>query len=166
MPTTATPAALTATNIHAAVHARPILQGVNAQFAQGRWTSIVGPNGAGKSSLLKVLGGLWPAAQLQGDVALLGKDLQRWPRKQRAQALAWLGQGEVVTQELTVMDVAMLGRLPHQPWFAAPSSEDHAVVEQCLRAAHAWDWRHRPVAELSGGERQRVLLARAMAVQA
>ncbi|MDR2331334.1 MAG: ABC transporter ATP-binding protein [Comamonas sp.] len=166
MPTTATTAALTATNIHAAVHARPILQGVNAQFAQGRWTSIVGPNGAGKSSLLKVLGGLWPAAQLQGDVALLGKDLQRWPRKQRAQALAWLGQGEVVTQELTVMDVAMLGRLPHQPWFAAPSSEDHALVEQCLRAAHAWDWRHRPVAELSGGERQRVLLARAMAVQA
>ncbi len=158
--------AIAARSISASVHSKPILHDLSIGFAKGRWTSIVGPNGAGKSSLLKVLSGLWPAHSLQGDVALLGQPLGSWPRKARAQTLAWLGQGEVVTEDLTVLDVALLGRLPHQPWLASPSAEDHAVVERCLRTTHAWDWRHRPVAELSGGERQRVLLARAMAVQA
>ncbi len=158
--------AISAHQISASVHSKPILHGLSVGFTQGRWTSIVGPNGAGKSSLLKVLSGLWPAHSLQGQVSLQGKPLHSWPRQQRARTLAWLGQGEVVTEDLTVLDVALLGRLPHQPWLAAPSSEDHAIVERCLRQTQAWEWRHRPVAELSGGERQRVLLARAMAVQA
>ncbi|MEX8194424.1 ABC transporter ATP-binding protein [Comamonas guangdongensis] len=158
--------AIAAENIGAQVHHKPILHDVTARFGAGRWTSIVGPNGAGKSSLLKALCGLWPAQALQGEVQLLGKPLQRWPRQERARALSWLGQNETATDELTSYDVAMLGRLPHQTWLASPSDEDHAVVRQCLQATQAWDWRHRPLAELSGGERQRVLLARALAVQA
>lgn len=166
MPSQSPNLALSAHRIHASVHAQPILRDLSVDFTQGRWTSIVGPNGAGKSSLLKVLSGLWPAHSLQGQVALQGRPLHSWPRRQRAQTLAWLGQGEVVTEDLTVLDVALLGRLPHQSWLAAPNSADHAIVERCLRQTQAWEWRHRPVAELSGGERQRVLLARAMAVQA
>ena len=158
--------AISAVNICANVHGKPILHQLTAHFTAGRWTSIVGPNGAGKSSLLKVLSGLWPQHSVEGDVQLLGQPLGSWPRKRRAQAMAWLGQGEMVTEDLSTLDVVMLGRLPHQPWLASPSSEDHAVVEQALRTTQAWDWRHRPVAELSGGERQRVLLARALAVQA
>ena len=159
-------AALGANGLHASVHGKPILRDVNVQLVAGRWTSIVGPNGAGKSSLLKVLAGLWPTPGLRGDVQLLGRPFGAWPRRQRACALAWLGQGEAMTEDLTVLDVVMLGRLPHQGWLAGPSATDHAVVEQALRATQGWEWRHRPVAELSGGERQRVLLARALAVQA
>ena len=84
----------------------------------------------------------------------------------RAQKLAWLGQGESGADDLTVYDVAMLGRLPHQGWLAAPSCTDHAAVEQALRSTQAWDWRTRVLGALSGGERQRVLLARVLAVQA
>jgi iron complex transport system ATP-binding protein len=88
------------------------------------------------------------------------------PGRIRAQQLAWLGQNEGTGDDLTVLDVAMLGRLPHQPWLSAPSAADHAAVEQALRATQAWDWRARSLGQLSGGERQRVLLARALAVQA
>ena len=153
-------------DICARVQQKTILNHLSAGFAAGRWTSIVGPNGAGKSSLLKVLSGLWPKASVSGQVQLLGQPLAQWPRKRRAQMLAWLGQGEVVTEDLNALDVAMLGRLPHQPWLAGPSEQDHSVVEQAMRTTQCWDWRYRPVAELSGGERQRVLLARALAVQA
>ena len=140
-----------------------VLRGVSLDIRAGRWTSIVGPNGAGKSTLLKCLAGLLPH---QGSVALLGQPLLALPQRARARQLAWLGQNESSADDLIVWDVAMLGRLPHQPWLSAPSAADHAAVEQALRATQAWDWRHRPLGQLSGGERQRVLLARALAVQA
>ena len=84
----------------------------------------------------------------------------------RAKKLAWLGQNEASADDLTVFDVTMLGRLPHQAWLAPPTQADHAAVEQALRSTQAWEWRGRALGQLSGGERQRVLLARALAVQA
>jgi iron complex transport system ATP-binding protein len=77
-----------------------------------------------------------------------------------------LGQGESASDDLRVWDVAMLGRLPHQDWLAAPSAQDQAMVQAALQATQAWDWRERSLGQLSGGERQRVLLARALAVNA
>ena len=155
--------ALHARNIRASLGNVQVLHGIELAFAQGCWTSIVGPNGAGKSTLLKVLAGLLPHS---GQVMLQGQLLQSLPDRVRARQLAWLGQNETSGDDLTVLDLVMLGRLPHQAWLAAPSAADHAAVEQALRGTQAWDWRHRPLGHLSGGERQRVLLARALAVQA
>jgi ABC-type cobalamin/Fe3+-siderophores transport system ATPase subunit len=146
--------------------ARPVLQDVNLGLKQGCWTSIVGPNGAGKSTLLRALAGLLP---VQGGVWLLGQPLQSCSHKDRARSVAWLAQGgatEIAADDLTVYDVAMLGRLPHQGWLAPPGPPDHAAVERSLRQTGAWAWRERPLGVLSGGERQRVLLARLLAVEA
>ena len=156
--------ALAAQALSVRVQRRTLLHDVALQLPAGRWTSIVGPNGAGKSTLLRALVGLQPLAQ--GQVWLQGRPLADWPRRERAQCLAWLGQGEGAADDLCVYDVAMLGRLPHQGWMQPPSSADHAAVEQALRTTQAWDWRGRALGQLSGGERQRVLLARALAVQA
>jgi iron complex transport system ATP-binding protein len=157
------PAAIEARAVRARLAGTEILHGIDLALPQGRWTCVVGPNGAGKSTLLKVLAGLLPH---DGAVTLLGQPLHRLPARQRARQLAWLGQNEGAAEDLSAQDVVMLGRLPHQPWLAAPAAADHAAVEQALRATQAWDWRARPLGQLSGGERQRVLLARALAVQA
>ncbi|MDR3451993.1 MAG: ABC transporter ATP-binding protein [Rhodoferax sp.] len=157
------PIALGAHAIGARLGTTEVLHGIELSIAQGLWVSIVGPNGAGKSTLLKVLAGLLPHA---GQVTLLGQPLAGLPGRIRAQQLSWLGQNEASADDLTVYDVAMLGRLPHQAWLAPPSALDRLAVEQALRATQAWDWRGRPLSHLSGGERQRVLLARALAVQA
>jgi iron complex transport system ATP-binding protein len=155
--------AIQACSIRARLGNTEVLRGIDLALPAGRWTSIVGPNGAGKSTLLKVLAGLLPHG---GKVSLLGHALTDLPARVRARQLAWLGQNEATGDDLTVYDVAMLGRLPHQPWLAAPSAADHAAVAQALRSTQAWDWRARSLGQLSGGERQRVLLARALAVQA
>jgi iron complex transport system ATP-binding protein len=155
--------AIRADGISASLGNVQVLHNITVSLAAGRWTSIVGPNGAGKSTLLKVLAGLIPHS---GTVTLLGQPLASLPVRVRAQQLAWLGQNESSADDLTVFDVAMLGRLPHQPWLSSPSAADHAAVELALRATQAWDWRARALGQLSGGERQRVLLARALAVQA
>lgn len=159
----ATSIAIQAHSIEASLGNVPVLHKLDLSLPAGRWTSIVGPNGAGKSTLLKVLAGLLPHS---GTVALLGQSLHSLPARKRARQLAWLGQNESSGDDLTVLDVAMLGRLPHQPWLAAPSPADHAAVERALRSTQAWEWRHRALGQLSGGERQRVLLARALAVEA
>jgi iron complex transport system ATP-binding protein len=157
------PIAIQAGSIRASLGNNEVLQGIDLALPAGRWTSIVGPNGAGKSTLLKVLAGLLPH---QGSVTLLGHPLAALSGRERARQLAWLGQNEATGDDLTAYDVAMLGRLPHQPWLAAPSAADHVAVAQALRSTQAWDWRGRALGQLSGGERQRVLLARALAVQA
>ena len=140
-----------------------VLHNVTLDIAKGQWTSIVGPNGAGKSTLLRCLAGVIPHT---GTVSLLGQPLQTLGHRERARQLAWLGQNETSADDLTVWDVAMLGRLPYQAWLAPPSPLDHTAVESALRATQAWEWRCRTLSQLSGGERQRVLLARALAVQA
>jgi iron complex transport system ATP-binding protein len=156
-------AALQARGIAVSLGGTPVLHGIDVVFPKARWTSVVGPNGAGKSTLLKALAGLLPHG---GQVQLLDRPLAQWRGRERARCLAWLGQGEQGADDLSVWDVAMLGRLPHQPWLAPSSGADRVAVEQALRATQAWDWRERPLGALSGGERQRVLLARLLAVQA
>ena len=155
--------AVNARNICASLGNVEVLHDISLQLPVACWTSIVGPNGAGKSTLLKVLAGLLP---YRGEVALLGHAVDNLKPKQRAVQLSWLGQNEASADDLTAYDVTMLGRLPHQPWLAPPSMQDHAAVEHALRTTHAWDWRFRTLGQLSGGERQRVLLARALAVEA
>lgn len=156
-------AAIAARGLSARLGEAEILHDITLALPRGHWTCIVGPNGAGKSTLLKALAGLLPH---RGSVALLGRPLADWPSRQRAQQLSWLGQNEGSADDLTVWDVAMLGRLPHQAWLSAPSKADRAAVERALRATQAWEWRDRSLGQLSGGERQRVLLARALAVEA
>ena len=157
------PIALQVTGLHVALSGNPVLHDVNVSIPRGRWISMVGPNGAGKSTLLSAMAGLLP---VQGRVELDGEDLHAMPAAQRARQLAWMGQSEAVGDDLSALDVALLGRLPHQSWFSGLDANDYAQAEQALRSMHAWQWRDRYVGTLSGGERQRVLLARALAVQA
>jgi iron complex transport system ATP-binding protein len=145
----------------ASIGRQRILQAIDLRLAAGRWVAVVGPNGAGKSTLLRVLAGLLPC---DGQVMLQGRPLGDWPARERARRLAWLGQQEGGSDDLLAWDVAMLGRLPHRAWLAAPS-EPTAVVVQALRRAGLGP-AHAALGELSGGERQRVLLARLLAVQA
>jgi ABC-type cobalamin/Fe3+-siderophores transport system ATPase subunit len=154
--------ALSAQNLSASLGGRAVLHDISLDIVQGQWTSILGPNGAGKSTLLKALAGLLPYS---GTVSLLGQPIQAMPQRQRACALAWLGQNETSADDLSAWDVVMLGRLPHQAWLAPPNDKDIAAVERSLRYTQAWDWRERALGQLSGGERQRVLLARALAVE-
>jgi iron complex transport system ATP-binding protein len=155
--------ALQAEGLRVALGGAQVLHGVDLALPAGRWTTVVGPNGAGKSTLLKALAQLLPH---QGRVRMMGRDAGAWHHRERARALAWLGQNEGGAEDLLARDVVMLGRLPHQPWLGAASAQDHAAVQAAMQETQCWDWRHRALGSLSGGERQRVLLARALAVQA
>jgi iron complex transport system ATP-binding protein len=155
--------ALAAQGLHVSLGGVEVLRGIDLHVQAGRWTCIVGPNGAGKTSLLRALAQLLAHG---GDVQLHGRPAGDWSHRERARALAWLGQNETGAEDLLARDVVMLGRLPHQPWLGGAAAADHAAVEAAMRETRSWEWRDRPLGSLSGGERQRVLLARALAVRA
>ena len=156
-------AAIRARNLSASLGGVEVLHGIDVTIPAGRWTSIAGPNGAGKTTLLKALAQLIPCS---GRVDILGREAASMSARERALAMAWLGQNEGGAEDLLARDVVMLGRLPHQRWLAPASAHDRVAVETAMRRTQCWDWRDRPLGQLSGGERQRVLLARALAVHA
>lgn len=139
------------------------LDQVSLKIPRGKWTSIIGPNGAGKSTLLRVLAGL---IQESFQTRVLEQDMHQLAAKSRAKLISWLGQSEAINGDMSVYDLVMLGRLPHQSWIGSPSQDDHLAVMEALRQVQADTWIDRSVDQLSGGERQRVLIARALAVDA
>ena len=66
---------------------------------------------------------------------------------------------------MTVADMVMLGRSPHQSTFARNSATDHRIAATALRQVGARHLADRIFAGLSGGEKQRVMIARALAQQ-
>jgi iron complex transport system ATP-binding protein len=156
-------AAFACGGLRVALGERVVLDGVDLTLPAGRWTAVAGPNGAGKTTLLKALAQLLPAS---GRIELLGRPASAWTARERARAIAWLGQAEAGAEDLLAEDVVMLGRLPHQDWLGNASAEDREAVRAAMAETQCLDWRARPLGSLSGGERQRVLLARALAVRA
>ena len=140
-----------------------VLNDLDLDIPQGQWTSVIGPNGAGKSSLLQAMAGL---LKYTGSLTVNEVELSALHRKDLSKKLAWLDQGTINAEEfsdsLSVYDIVMLGRLPHQGWLHLLSEADHITVEKALQHSDAWHLRYRPFQLLSGGERQRVAIARAM----
>ncbi|MCD8482364.1 MAG: heme ABC transporter ATP-binding protein [Verrucomicrobia bacterium] len=136
-----------------------LLRDVSCSFAPGSLTVVLGPNGAGKSSLLRVLSGEWVADS--GRVSLLGRCLQDWDAVALARKRAVLGQEIHLRFAFSVLDVVLMGRLPHSPNGDGPHD-----LEIAMRALERMDVAHlaeRLFPTLSGGEKQRIHLARVWA---
>ncbi len=142
--------------------ARRVLQSVSLRVARGQMCALLGPNGSGKSTLLRALAGL--VALQSGDITWDGAPFPL-DKRARARLVALLPQNFGGGLELTIEEMAMLGRTPHLPPYGTPTATDKAAVEAQI-ARVAPDLRGRKLGELSGGERGRALLPRALATGA
>jgi zinc transport system ATP-binding protein len=66
---------------------------------------------------------------------------------------------------ISVLDVALMGRLSRLRRGKGYSKEDREKVEQLLERVGMLEYRERPIGRLSGGQRQRVFIARALATE-
>lgn len=138
-----------------------LLRGVSVAAPAGGVTGLIGPNGAGKTTLLRALAGLHPLSS--GEVVLAGRPLRGFTRQQRAAMVALLEQQADTELPLSVVDVVLLGRIPHRSRWQPAGEHDTAVAIGALRAVRMDGFAERRWSSLSGGERQRVQLARALA---
>ncbi len=140
---------------------RLIVDSVDVTAPAGAVTGVLGPNGSGKTTFLRlVAGALSPD---RGAVLLSGVDLAATSRRARARQVALVAQETAPDVGLGVLDVVLLGRIPHRSRWGGDTADDVALARACLTRVGAAQLEDRALATLSGGERQRVHLAAALA---
>jgi len=141
-----------------------VFEAVSLVVARAEVTAIAGPNGAGKSTLLKTMARhLKP---LGGQVVIDDIDIWTLPTREFASAVGYVSQEIDSSQDLTVEELVMLGRNPHQSWWQwYGTQQDRQAVDAALLATEVEHLRHKPMCQLSGGERQRAAIAVALAQQ-
>lgn len=140
-----------------------ILHSLTEAVPAGQVTALLGPNGSGKTSLLRILAGV--QRPNSGMLEVQGQDWVGVSSKSRATTLAFVEQNASADRALSVLDVVLLGRLPHRSLFAGPSASDRTIALEALERVGVAGLSSREFATLSGGERQRVLIAKALAQQ-
>lgn len=145
---------LSADDLVVALGGAEVLGGVSVQLEAGRITAICGPNGAGKSTLLSTLAGL--VMPVFGQVRLDQQPLTDLALKTRAKAIGYLPQEGEIAWDMSVENLAALGRLPH-------GDRGEAAIAAALAKTGMEQYARRPVSSLSGGEKARALLARVLA---
>ena len=140
-----------------------IIRDITFSVGAGEMLAIIGPNGAGKSSLLRCLfNGQKPTS---GHVMLDESEVSTLSARMRAQKIAVVLQDTPAEFPLRVIDLILLGRLPHRQGLTSWSDLDRQAALHALDHVELRSFAYRMVQSLSGGERQRVLVARALAQQ-
>lgn len=137
------------------------LDGVDVDFAAGRFTAIMGPSGSGKSTLMHLLAGLDTATNGQAflgdtEITALGDNAVTELRRTR---LGFVFQSFNLLPMFTAEQNIVL------PLDLGNAKVDRAWLDTLVDTLGLRDrLTHRP-AELSGGQQQRVAIARALIAQ-
>mgnify|MGYP000312491707 CR=1 FL=1 len=143
-------------NMSFAYQNRNVLKDVNLTVPRGDFATIVGPNGGGKTTLLKLLLGLLTPSS--GTIRIFDTT----PVKSRTK-IGYMPQYSHLDMQfpVTVMDVALMGRLGKGGWDRY-SSRDTACAAMALEEVKMDTFKNSHFNALSGGQKQRVLIARAL----
>ena len=94
------------------------LDGVTFSLGAGELHALVGENGAGKSTLMKVLGGVYPYPEYEGEIVVDGRERRfRGVHDAEAAGVAVVYQELSLVKELTIGENVFLGREPSRAGF-------------------------------------------------
>ena len=142
-------------NVSHHINHTPILNQINLTVPSGGITALIGANGAGKSTLFSLIARLQPLQQ--GEIWLDDESIATTPSAQIAKKLAILTQDNVIHSRITVRDLLLFGRYPHNQ--GKVTDVDRQIVDEALVQFGLTDFADRFLSELSGGQRQRALIA-------
>lgn len=139
------------------------LRGVDLEILPGELTLLVGPSGCGKTTLISILAGtLEPTG---GDVSVLGMDLKRLSKREKA-AFRAKNVG-FVFQQFNLLPALTAAENVAVPLVINGFSKAAALARaaEILKAMGLGDRTTSLPSQLSGGQQQRVAIARALVHQ-
>ena len=139
-----------------------LLENVSFELPPRTFTALIGKNGSGKSTLAACIRQQVPYT---GDLSLEDVSLREFAPRQRACRIASLPQ-TLPAPDLTVRELAGLGRSPYLGLNRRFSAQDRTAVDNALRRTEMVSFASRRLPTLSGGERQRAYLAMILAQDA
>ncbi len=140
-----------------------VAKGISAEIRGGELTCLLGANGAGKSTLLRTLSAFQP--KTGGGIYMGDREIGSFNAKELARMI-----GVVLTEKpdvvnMTVRDMALMGRSPYTGFWGSYSGTDRKVAEEAIDMVGIGHIADRQMGELSDGERQKVMIAKALAQQ-
>jgi ABC-type sugar transport system ATPase subunit len=138
------------------------LDGVSLDLQRGEIHALVGENGAGKSTLMKILGGVYPYPQYDGEIFIEG-NIQQFAGVRDAEkaGIAVIYQELSLVREMTVGENIFLGREPRKlgviRW-----EELYRRARELLDDLHLQIDPHTLIRSLGIGQQQLVEIAKAL----
>ena len=136
-----------------------VLRGISFQLEKGKTLAVIGPSAAGKSSLIRVLLGVWPAAN--GAVRLDGFAIDQFDPNDLGPYVGYLPQDVELFAGSIAQNISRFRQADHGDVIkAAKLAGVHEMVQQM---PDGYDTEIGDGGQsLSGGQRQRIGLARAL----
>lgn len=142
---------------------RVVMDGINATVTPGRLTCLIGSNGAGKSTLLRTISAFQP--KLAGEIMMGDREIADFSRRELARLVGVVLTERPQVQNLTVFQMAAMGRSPYTGFFGRLTEDDRDIVSDSLRMVGISALADRMADTLSDGERQKMMTAKALAQQ-
>ena len=137
--------------------ARPAVDQLDLEIADGEFLVLVGPSGCGKSTTLRMLAGLEPVDE--GRILIGERDVTHLAPRDRDIAMVF--QSYALYPHMTVAENIGF----HLKLKRVPKKEIAVRVAEAARLLDLTEYLDRKPAKLSGGQRQRVAMGRAIVRQ-
>jgi len=147
-------------------HGVTALSDVNLTVNSGEIHAVVGENGAGKSTLMKVLSGVFPHGEYEGEIRFEGQERQfRGIHDSERTGIIIIHQELALVPMLSIAENIFLGNEPTVPgtfgsvidWFAA-----HAKTRELLRKVGLKEQSGTLITDIGVGKQQLVEIAKAL----
>ena len=148
-------------NLTVAYENHTIIENMNLCLPKGKINIIIGGNGCGKSTLLKTISRI--NKPVSGEIFINQKNIKQVKEKEIAREVAFLPQGPVCPNGITVRELVAYGRFPYQKMIGGLNSHDQEVINWAIEQTGLSEFADRAVENLSGGQRQRAWIAMTLA---
>jgi iron complex transport system ATP-binding protein len=148
-------------NLSGGYHKKAVIRNLSLATRQGDFLGIIGPNGSGKTTLLRLMSRV--LAPQGGVIRLEGRDITGISLKEFCRKVAFVAQDTTINFPFTVLEIALMARIPHLKRLQAEGKKDYEIAESCLAMTDTAALKGKIINELSSGERQRVIIAKALA---
>lgn len=140
-----------------------VMRDIDAVIHPGKLTCLIGSNGAGKSTLLRTIAAFQP--KLGGEILIGDREIDTYSREELSRLVGVVLTERPQVQNLTVFQMAAMGRSPYTGFFGRLTDEDRCIVNKSLDMVGIRHLAERMVNTLSDGERQKMMTAKALAQQ-